>query len=464
MNELRIPIRLRLTLWYVLLMGVTFTAFSIYLLLRFQNSLLGAIDSSLQITVSKTVAALDEEDFLETGKLTFDHAGQTQTASDDFAMRIISAEGEVWDVYSASERVSGWGVFQEPFSTLGEWRVHSQSVLNSKGEVIGWVQAAQSLQPVYETVGDLREQLIFGVPLVLLLAGLGGYFLANRALSPVERITDTAQSITLHDLSKRIHYQGTLDEVGRLAQTFDQMLARLQDSFERERRFTSDAAHELRTPLTVLKGQIEVTLSRARDSAEYETKLRQLLEQVDRLIRLSNGLLFLSRSDQHRIDFNPSVVNVTELLGVLVEQFQPLADEKNLKVTAQVAEGLSALGDNDLLIRLFMNLLENAVRYTPADGEIQVSAERARVEPGRNEAGQVMVNIHNSGEGIAPEHIPHLFERFYRVDEARSSQSGGNGLGLGLAIANEIVRLHGGEIAAHSESGRGMTFTIYLPA
>lgn len=454
MSNFRIPIRLQLTLWVLLLMGITFTAFSVYLLLRFQNSLLGAVDSSLQITVSKTVAALDEEDFLETGKLTFDHAGQTQAASDDFAMRIISAEGEVWDVYSASGRVSGWGGVEAVFSTLGEWRVHSQAVLNSKEEVIGWVQAAQSLQPVRETVGDLREQLMFGVPLVLLFAGLGGYFLANRALSPVEQITATAQSITLQDLSKRIHYRGAMDEVGRLAQTFDQMLARLQDSFERERRFISDAAHELRTPLTVLKGQIEVTLSRARESAEYETKLRELAVQVDRLIRLSNGLLFLSRSDQHRADFKPADVNLTDLLGVLVEQFQPLAEEKNLNITAQVAEELSVRGDNDLLIRLFMNLLENALRYTLADGQIQLSARR--------EADRVLVTIHNSGEGIPSEHIPHLFERFYRVDDDRSSRSGGSG--LGLAIAAEIVRLHSGEIAAHSEPGRGVTFMISLPA
>jgi heavy metal sensor kinase len=244
-----------------------------------------------------------------------------------------------------------------------------------------------------------------------------------------------------------------MDEVGRLAQTFDQMLARLQDSFERERRFTSDAAHELRTPLTVLKGQIEVTLSRARGSAEYEAKLRELAVQVDRLIRLSNALLFLSRSDQNQIDFKPAAVNVTELFSVLIEQLHPLADEKGLNVSIQLEDDLFVRGDNDHLIRLFMNLLENAVKYTPADGQVQVSAWR--------EAGEVSVKISNSGEGIPSEHIPHLFERFYRVDEARSSQSGGNG--LGLAIANEIVRLHGGGIDVQSEMEKGVTVSVRLP-
>ena len=460
----RIPIRLRLTLWYLLLMAITFTAFSVYLILRYENSLQNSIDSSLRITVLKSIAALDQEDFVDTGKMTFDHTGTTQPASNDFAMRIVSTQGEVWDTYSAFERVSGWGKVGTEYSSQGEWRVHSQPIVNSQGETIGWVQAAQSLQPVSESVEDLREQLLFGVPLVLLLAGLGGYFLANRALGPVDQVTHTAQSIDVQDLSRRIHYQGATDEVGRLAKTFDQMLARLQDSFERERRFTSDAAHELRTPLTVLKGQIEVTLSRARNSTEYEKKLRELSVQVDRLIRLSNALLFLARSSQRQISFTPASVNLTDLLEALIEQLGSLADEKNLKLSTNIADDLFTRGDSDHLIRLFMNLLENALKYTPANGEVTVTAEKARVvdqRNGRNEAREVRVTIHNSGPGIAPEHISHLFERFYRVDADRSSQTGGSG--LGLAISYEIVRMHGGEITAQSEAGEGVTLLLHLP-
>ncbi|MCQ3938176.1 MAG: two-component sensor histidine kinase [Chloroflexi bacterium] len=458
MNDLRIPIRVRLTLWYVLLMGITFTALSVYLLLRFENNLRNSMDRSLQITAVKTIAALDEEDYKETGKLTFDHINP-QWEPSDFAMRLVSNQGETWDSYGALQSGPEWGAPIVGFSTLtgsGEmpdWRIFRQPVLDSTGQVIGWLEAAQSLETLDKTLDDLTSQLLFGIPLMLLFAGAGGYFLANRALSPVEQITDTAQGIHLQDLSKRIHYRGAMDEVGRLAQTFDRMLARLQDSFERERRFTSDAAHELRTPLTVLKGQIEVALNRVRSPAEYENKLRELLAQVERLIRLSNALLFLSRSDQNRVDLKPADVDLTGLLGVLLEQFQPLADEKSLRISAQVADGLSVRGDHDLLIRLFMNLLENAVRYTPADGEVQVSAGK--------EAGGVRVEVYNSGAGISSEHLPHLFERFYRADKARSSQSGGSG--LGLAIAHEIVRLHGGEITAHSEPGRGAAFTIFLP-
>ena len=455
------PIRARLTLWYLLLMLVTFIIIAIYLLTRFQISLISTIDTSLQITVSKTIAALDEADFIELGKLTFDHVRRTEVApATGFAMQIISAQGAVWDTYGSAQSVPRWGGVELGYSTQTggsnneEWRVYSEPILDSHGQIIGWVQAAQSLNSVSMTLHELRNQLLLGIPLLLLFAGIGGYILSNRALQPIEKIINTAQEITAKDLSQRLDYQGAMDEVGRLAQTFDQMLERLQSSFERERRFTSDAAHELRTPLTVLKGQIEVTLSRARNSVEYENKLRELSVQVDRLIRLSNALLFLSRSSQDQISFQPALVNLRELLDVLIEQLQPLAEEKQLKLIAQISDEAFVYGDHDNLIRLFMNLLENALKYTPPNGEITVTAVP--------ESDEIQIAIHNTGSGISQEHLPHLFERFYRVDEDRSSQTGGSG--LGLAIAHEIVNRHGGEIEAQSEPGKGVTFIIHLPA
>jgi heavy metal sensor kinase len=408
----------------------------------------------LQITVSKTISALDEEDFIETGKLTFDQEGQLQVDSPNFAMRLISVDEDVWDEYGAARSVSVWGKIEAEYSTQkNQWRVYSQPVINSKGEIIAWVQAAQSLESVHEAVEDLREQLFFGIPLLLFFAGIGGYFLATRALRPIDKITNTAQQITAQGLSKRLDYQGAMDEVGRLAQTFDEMLTRLHSSFERERRFTADAAHELRTPLTVLKGQIDVTLSSKRNSVEYENKLRELSLQVDRLIRLSNALLFLSRSDQNQNSFQPKSVNLSEVLDVLIEQFQPFANEKDLKLIRKFSNDLFVDGDNDHLIRLFMNLLENALKYTPKDGAITVSAVK--------EANKIQVVIHNTGAGISPEHLSHLFDRFYRVDEDRSSQTGGSG--LGLAIAQEIVNMHGGEIEAHSQPNQGVTILLRLP-
>jgi heavy metal sensor kinase len=426
------------------------------LLLRFQDSLRDTIDSSLQIAVSNTVASLDVEDYLDTNRLTFNQTDPSQVGTPDFVMRLLSPENDVWDSYGNVQKVS----FSEPVeagyitqSSGDEWRVYSQPILDSHGQIIGWVQAAQSLRPVNDVVEDLREQLFLGIPILLLFAGVGGYFLANRALRPIRQITETAQEITVRDLSRRLDYQGAMDEVGSLARTFDQMLGRLQSSFEREQRFTSDAAHELRTPLTVLKGQIEVALNRRRNPADYEKTLKELLKQVDRLIRLSNGLLFLSRSAQHQLSMKSGYIHLREWMEILVEQLQPLAREKDLEISTKIPNDLSIYGDSDHLIRLFMNVLENALKYTPAGGQITITALKGLHE--------IQVTVHNTGPGIPQEHLRNLFERFYRVDGDRSSQTGGSG--LGLAIAHEIARLHGGDLKVESEPGQGVSVTLHLP-
>lgn len=442
---------MRLTLWYVLLMAITFTVFGLILYSRFQLRLMDSLEASLQLSVSQTLSTFDiEEDLAENGQLIF----ELENPASGFAMRLISSEGVVWDAYGDTRVV--WSTTNPGFTTQGEtplWRIFTQPILIADGTLIGWIQAAQSLETVDATLQGFRAQLMWGIPFVLLLAGLGGYFLANRALQPIERITTTAQEITIHDLTRRLDYRGPEDEIGRLAHTFDRMLARLHDSFWREQRFTGDAAHELRTPLTVLKGQIEVTLSRPRKREEYQSKLLELGTQVDRLSRLSNALLFLSRSDQKQLSWDPVSFDLGELLDVIVEQIQPLAHERGLMVQMNLTPNLHIYGDPDHLTRLFLNLLDNAVKYTPRWGQLTIEAS--------NDPARTRVVIHNSGPGIPPEHLPHLFNRFYRVDADRSRETGGDG--LGLAIAQEIVRLHGGEIYAESEPGQGVTFTVYLP-
>jgi heavy metal sensor kinase len=454
-----VPIRVRLTLWYVFLLAVTFVIFSVYLIFRFQDSLVTAVDNSLQITVSHTIASFDQEDVDERDRLTIRRSEQSLGMDPNFVMRLISSQNEVWDTSGNLQDISLWGATEAGYSTQTEketgakWRVFSQPVLTSGGQTVAWVQAAQSLSPVKDTVNDLRVQLLLGIPLVLLFAGLGGYFLANRALRPIRQITETAQEITAQDLSRRLAYRGARDEIGSLAMTFDQMLERLQSSFERERRFTGDAAHELRTPLTVLKGQIEVALNRRRSPAAYEKTLQELSAQVERLIRLSSGLFFLSRSDQQKLSFEPVDFDLQEWLEILVEQLEPLAREKGLKISLNVPADFSVYGDSDHLIRLFLNIFENALKYTPVGGQITITALKVPEE--------IQILIHNTGPGISQEHLPHLFERFYRVEEDRSSQTGGSG--LGLAIAHEIVLLHRGEIDVQSEPSQGVTVTVHLP-
>jgi heavy metal sensor kinase len=453
-----LPIRVRLTIWYIFLMALTFGLAGGYLLFRFQSSLIKAVDATLQLAVSQSLSSIEDES--ET--LTFDQSDYNlarQFTGSNFALQLLSVDGIVIDTLGSVQNIPQWGSTVTGFSTPSvpgddeRWRVYTQAIASPDGREIGWIQAAQSLETMTDTLQDFRDQLLWLIPLILLLAGIGGYFLAGRMLRPIDRITRMAAEIEASDLSLHLGYLGPADEIGRLTQTFDRMLERLKSAFESERRFTGDAAHELRTPLTVLKGQIEVTLSRNRSKAEYQKTLHGLAAQVERLIRLSNALLFLSRSDQKRLSWEPTPLNLSELLAVILEQIQPLAEEKSLVLASEIPNELPLFGDTDHLIRLFLNLLDNAVKYTPSEGQINL---RASCLP-----SGVQVVIHNSGPGIPPEHLPHLFERFYRVEADRSSQTGGSG--LGLAISREIVRLHGGTIQVQSEPGQGTIFTVHLP-
>jgi signal transduction histidine kinase len=240
--------------------------------------------------------------------------------------------------------------------------------------------------------------------------------------------------------------------VGRLAKTIDKMLDRLEFAFEHERRFTADAAHELRTPLTVIKGRIGVTLSRIRTPEEYENTLQDLEKEADRLIRLTNGLLFLARLELRQIHaafLQP--VDLTNLLETLIEQIQPLAASKQIDLKEKVTADLWIPGNPDYLTSLFLNLLDNALKYTPKGGKVILEAGQ--------DQQQVKITIKDTGLGIEAKHLPCLFDRFYRVEEARSRQTGG----LGLAIAQEICRLHGGKLTVNSQINQGTTFSLFLP-
>ncbi|MGQ9503212.1 MAG: sensor histidine kinase [Anaerolineae bacterium] len=454
----RVTLRARLTAWYVLLMGLTLALFSGYLYLRMECSLLDQMDAALQVTASQALTNLDEEN----GRLAFQQTEASQLVSRrlsqaGFAVRLLAADGAVWDGFGGYAEVPLWVPSIAGYHTLGtgeaRWRVYSQPIQVPGQQSVIWLQVAQSLASLQDVLESLRTQMLLGLPFILVVAGFGGYLLADRALRPIDRITRTAQAISVSQLSQRIRYIGPQDEVARLAITFDRMLDRLQATFERERRFTADAAHELRTPLTALKGRLDVILSRPRTAAEYESVLHDLEQEVDRLIHLSTNLLLLARLDQRRLPWQPQMLDLSELLHVIAEQVRPLADARGLTLTEEVLPELSIVGDPDHLIRLFLNLLDNAVKYTPPGGQVTLRA-------GKEQTG-VWVAVSDTGPGIPSEHLPHLFERFYRVEEARSRESGG--AGLGLAIVYEIARWHGGTVEVQSEPGCGATFIIHLP-
>lgn len=452
-----IPIRVKLTAWYLLLLALTLSGFTGYLYFRLERKIISKADTALQIAGSQSLVYLQDKG----NQLAFVNKPSLQNTAQalieaGFAVRLITPQGKIVNGFGKYQEVPNWIPSVSGYTKLAtnktSWRLISQPIIR-QGQIIGWLQIAKSLEALTEISQELPREMLLSVPLILILAACGGLFLSSRAFRPISQITQTAQAISTIDLAQRLNYKGVKDEVGQLATTFDQMLERLQAGFEREQRFTADAAHELRTPLTVIKGRIDVTRTSERTSDEYEQTLQDLEQEVDRLIRLSNGLLLLARIDRGQLPFEPLPVDLNNLLEVIVEQLQYAAESQQIKLLNNLTPDLWVQGDPDQLTSLFLNLVDNAVKYTPQGGVVWVRSNL--------HSNVVQVMIVNTGVGIAQSHLPHLFERFYRADSARLQKK--SGAGLGLAIAHEIARLHGGNITADSIPNKETTFTVTLP-
>ncbi|GIW12746.1 MAG: hypothetical protein KatS3mg062_0185 [Tepidiforma sp.] len=284
-------------------------------------------------------------------------------------------------------------------------------------------------------------------------SGIGGYILSGMLLRPVRDITQAASEISATNLSRRINYQGPRDELWALADTFDSMIGRLEASFERQRQFVQDASHELRTPLAAIRTNIEVTeMDPDATLEEYRELVATIKSQTERLTRLSEDLLLLTNDDGARVEREP--VDLGALTADVVSELQPLAAQRGVALRRHVAAPApEAQASPDLLFRCVLNLVDNAIKY---------SGEGATVTVRVLEAGErLRVEVEDNGPGIPPEALPHIFERFYRVDKGRSRREGGTG--LGLAIVRELITAMGGQVGVRSEPGSGTTFWIDLP-
>ena len=443
----------RLTLWYTAAFAIGFAVLAAAMWFGVQRSLYHAIDGSL------LERAAGIERFIEDHKTRLD----VDEVKEEFR-----AHGELFQVFDAGgalvHRGAGLAGAMIPLAASsadrfenvlagGEPLRFASHAIDVDGRAFT-IQVAAPLQDLQEGLREAAWILLPMFPLMLALAAAGGYWLAKRALAPVDEITRTARSLSAENLSARLAAPDTNDELARLSATLNEMLARLEAAFRRISRFTADASHELRTPLAVMRTTAEVALrAPERDGAEARAALEQILAEVERTSHLTENLLLLAKADSGAPALQRRNVDLAAAVAEACAQAGVLARVKRLELTARLPERLCVAGDTHALRRLFLILLDNAVKYTPEGGCIDVTL--------REHEGDAVGEVRDSGIGIAPHDLPHVFDRFYRADRARSREHGG--AGLGLAIARWIAESHGGAIAVVSELERGSRFEVRLP-
>jgi len=316
------------------------------------------------------------------------------------------------------------------------------------------VRVGQSVLYVQKLIEHIRALLLMLAPLVLLLAGVGGWMLARRSLRPVAEITETAREMSLYHLDKRLPEPEQNDEIRQLVRTFNAMMERIQTGVAKIQQFTADASHELRTPLTILQGEIEVTLRKPRENSEYMATLQSNLKEIYWMEKIVNDLLLLSRADAGEVTLRKKPIDLAELAKEGIQSHQRHAGEKNIAIHFQMPPAsFEGAVDANRMRQVINNVLDNAIKYTPAGGAINVDLKR--------EHDRIALTVADNGVGIPQKDIPFVFDRFYRVDKSRSREQ--HSSGLGLAICKWIVEAHGGGIEIESKEGKGTIVKIVLP-
>lgn len=457
-----LSIRAKLTLWNLGIAALVLAAFAVAIYWYLSRGLLNAIDASLRNHAERIALAVGHpstnEEPSQPGVLIL--APQfVSVLNRDGAVTDQIRDAEEHEVPINKEALERTANTWQPeydeasLSPTEHVRIITWPARDEDGELF-YVVVGQSLTDVRRAQKQLLLLLAIANPAALLLASLGGLWLANRALSPVDRLTRAAERIGRGNLSERVDEPRARDEIGRLAATFNQMISRLQQGFERERRFTADASHELKTPLAVLRGDMEVALRRERTPEEYQRVLKSSLEEIARLTSLTEDLLTLARSDSDESVIELEPVRLDSLAAEAGAYFAPLAEAAGVTLSYQTsAPAVVIEGDQKRLKQLLVNLLDNAIKYTPAGGS-------ARLSIGVEDSSAI-IEVSDTGRGVPESALPHIFDRFFRQTDSRDSRV--TGFGLGLAISKWIADAHGGSIEVDSKEGEGARFTVRLP-
>ena len=456
--------RFRLTLWYLAFFSLLFLLFSLFLNSVLARALERRLDESLSVEAN-TAAALLEDEFVEM-------KGDPRLASSEVLADLRLRGSSV--VFLAGNQLLGAST-PVPQNELQEIAAHAAADRRpnlivdlpragphgaraavhrvSLGGLGCLVIAVEPLDDVVADLAVLRRVLYLALPLLIALAGVGGYWLASRNLAPLAGMAEQARRITHSNLETRLDAGTAAEELVALSTSFNELLSRLDQSFDHMRRFVADASHELRTPISIIRGEADVALTHDRSSAEYQQTLATILDESRRLSRLVDDLLNLARADAGRVKLQVEEFYLNDVVAECCRSASTLASARHITLQCQCREDVAFHGDEELIRRMVMNLIDNAIRYTPEGGNVTAALEA-------NDAG-LRIRIADTGVGIAPEAAPHVFERFYRSDKARSRSDGG--FGLGLAIVKWIAEVHNGAVELESTPGVGSTFTVTLP-
>jgi len=477
-------IRTRLTLWHVGVLALALIVFSAGVYLLLARDLHRRMDESLQASAESLAVSLDHERAEGESEAEAANSAVNDLHLLNQAMAIFDAEGRLLAeqptphndhaLLSSPDSIPAGALrlYTVPGDGVEGWRVVARRVKIGAADAPYLVVVSQPLETVTDELAMLRRVFLVAVPLALLLAGLGGFFLARKSLAPVVAMSEQARQIGAENLERRLPVANPRDELGQLASTFNELLARLDASFSLQRQFMADASHELRTPLSVMRTTTQVILERPRrDEDEYRGALAMIDDQTSRLARIVDDMFTLARADAGRRPLAHGAFYLDELIVETGRAASVLAARKGVKVEIEPAPEIPYCGDEHLLRQMLLNLLDNAIKHTPAGGGVHVSL---------NQSDSICeVVVADTGDGIPVEAQPHIFERFYRVDRARSrsdinvhgargganggANGTGGGAGLGLSIARWVAEAHGGTIRlVHSDSA-GTVFAIALP-
>ena len=477
-------VRVRLTLWYTAVLAVVLVALSLITYFIFWQSTVQRTDANLADLSNAFLTTLDAEIKDQRGPDAFKLAGQvaiTEHLFRDHVFAIFDAQGILivssQDVPLAAPAIDSvpagllssesfqrfLGASSRPERFFGKVRGNRAGYRAfarhfSSGGKAGTLVILQSLHAQQEMLEEVTATFAWVIPIALLLASAGGYFLARKSLAPVVAMSTQAGRIGAANLHERLVVQNERDELGHLAGSFNSLLDRLSQSFERQQRFMADASHELRTPVAILRGEAEVALSQQnRSLEEYRESLGVLHHEAARLTHIVEDLFTLTRADAGQYPLQPRDFYLEELVGECVHSARTLASAKKISLHFEEASESPIHADESLLRRMILNLLDNAIKYTSEGGRVTVTCHRAGEE--------YVLSIADTGGGIPADLQPRIFERFFRADKARSrAESDGGGAGLGLSISRWIAEAHHGRLELTCSGSMGSTFTAFLPS